>query len=161
MGFVLALAIPSGEGFDQATGINPTNIPLASLMVNIPERVDYIGVYFFVLWILMPILLICLAKNPQRREQFSYTRMELPNAAGATLACLVAVLGLAYFLSMDPLTCADAAARGKALICFAAKYKVGLGLVGGALMLTFAIAVYALFIRVPAMWREYFIQRNP
>ncbi|MBB1058951.1 hypothetical protein [Marilutibacter spongiae] len=158
VGVLLAFVLPEGSGLDTALGIEASDVPFAMILIEVPGRLDHVGLYFLVMWMLMPALLLWLYRHPQTRaqfEQYGFVRMDLARVVGASLVSVTMIAGFVYFVLMAPITCPKVTARGTALICFAARYRLGLGVVGGGLMLTIALAAYCAIFRVPAMWREY------
>lgn len=158
MGFLLAILISpeySGPGF-----LSPslTLLPFVNLFQSPDNHLASISVFFMIMWAFMPVVLFLLAKHPQKNLPiYSKKSGVVLLYATAIAAALFLLMASAFYLKVE---ITAPVARGSAIIMLAAKYRIFLGIVGGAFMVATAISTYIFFVLIPKLWIGYFSKDN-
>lgn len=157
-GFLIAVLIsPDYRGPDFLSPLLEL-VPFVSLFQSPVNHLSSIPIFFLAMWTLMPVVLFLLAKHPQKDLPIYANKSALTLLYVTALAiALFLLISSAFYLKaeMDSVV-----TRGDAVIALASRYRFFLGVVGGAFMVTTAIAAYILFVLVPRLWIGYFSENN-
>lgn len=156
----MALLVPSSFSIESHLPVPVERIPFASYISRIPGHLNSASLYFTIMWLMLPIVVVAFALKPQQKNDA--LEGSAASAARALLATIVALLiaalvGSSFYLNISSF---EPSSRGIALLVLMARYRLGLGAIGGILMLTTALSVYMVLVQVPRIWHSYFFA-NP
>jgi hypothetical protein len=150
----IAMIIPSNFSVEAHLSLPIDCIPFANYISHLPGRIESASLYFVLMWLLIPLVVALFAIRPQVNEA------QIPASRSATKALLATLVAFAILALVGSTFYLDASAfrgssHGIALFLLMARHKLGLGVLGGILMLTTAIAINMAFIQIPRVWVAY------
>lgn len=154
---LLALVLPGQFAVELYMPVNPDLVPFASWLRRTPNALPYLTSYYLILTILLPIVVVLLARYPQ---QAMLPPFEVPTLGRCVLATLAIAAIICMFVMLHDVTLdGSQRARGTSIFYISAISRLGLALVGPVVMGVASLVTYMAVVKLPKIWLGFLLER--